>query len=97
MSLTTSPRQNWTRKSVAKGSAHAIRIELTRETDDDPLRVRCGVAGVERRIQVGIALPEGRGIAVVDAGVAGIIGLVDRIAAAREAIAVREGNRGAGD
>ncbi len=66
------------------------------EADHHPLRVVGVVALREVRVEVGVGLPEARVVAVREAAVAVVAGLVDGVAAPRQAVAVGDARVGAG-
>ncbi len=77
--------------SVRDSPQDSGRVDAARfaEIDDDPLRMkRVTFTGISY-VQIGVALPEGAGIAIVEAGIAFVARLIEGIAAAGQPIAVR--------
>ena len=75
---------------LAPGDADRVDLNRRRKVDQKPLRM---VLAGEVFIEIGIALPEGLRIAVVDPRVAVVVGLVERVSSAGKPIAIGDLDR----
>ena len=81
------------RVRIAPRQLHRVDAVLSAEVDDRPLRVLRVRVARKRGVEVRVALPVRRGIAVVEAAVVVVVALIARVAAMREAIPVRIADR----
>src|SRR5205823_13133363 len=72
--------------------AHQVNRNRFFEIDHNPLRMKLVVLAGESSIKIWITLPKGLGVAIIEARVSSIVGLIYRIASTTQTVTIRKRN-----